>query len=119
MNSQSGISLCRILISFFVIYSCSYNLGLWKYIFNNWYIQCALVDKFGLENFSREIVSLFKKEPFEEVELVHVVRPRSIYNENKLDKKNMPFQSVYFDIDFVFTKYCYEAFSEEASRRRI
>ena len=57
----------------------------------------AAVDKFGLENFSREIVSLFKKEPFEEVELVHVVRPRSIYNENKLDKKNMPFQSVYFE----------------------
>ena len=57
----------------------------------------AAIDKFGLENFSREVVSLFKKEPFEEIELVHVVRPRSIYNENKLDKKNMPFQSVYFE----------------------
>ena len=57
----------------------------------------AAVDKFGLENFSRETVNLFKKEPFEEIELVHVVRPRSIYNEFKLDKKNMPFQSIYFE----------------------
>ena len=57
----------------------------------------AAIDKFGLENFSRETVNLFKKEPFEEIELVHVVRPRSIYNEFKLDKKNMPFQSIYFE----------------------
>ena len=57
----------------------------------------AAVDKFGLENFSRDVVGLFKKEPFEEVEIVHVVRPRNIYNEFKLDKKNMPYQSVYFE----------------------
>lgn len=57
----------------------------------------AVVDKFGLENVSREVQNIFKKEPFEEVELVHVVRPRTIYNQNKLDKKNMPYQSVYFE----------------------
>ena len=57
----------------------------------------AAIDKFGLENFSRDTANLFKKEPFEELELVHVVRPRSIYDENKLDKKNMPYQSVYFE----------------------
>ena len=57
----------------------------------------AAIDKFGLENFSRDTAILFKKEPFEEIEIVHVVRPRSIYDENKLDKKNMPFQSVYFE----------------------
>ena len=57
----------------------------------------AAIDKFGLENFSSDTVKLFKKEPFEELELVHVVRPRSIYDENKLDKKNMPYQSVYFE----------------------
>ena len=48
----------------------------------------SAIDKFGLENFSRDTANLFKKEPFEELELVHVVRPRSIYDENKLDKKN-------------------------------
>ena len=57
----------------------------------------AAIDKFGLENFSRDTAVLFKKEPFEELEIVHVVRPRSIYDENKLDKKNMPFQSIYFE----------------------
>jgi|TARA_X000001388_G_scaffold18491_1_gene11820 hypothetical protein len=57
----------------------------------------AAIDKFGFENFSRSTQNLFKKEPFEEIELVHVVRPRTIYNERKEDKKNMPFQSIYFE----------------------
>jgi hypothetical protein len=57
----------------------------------------AAVEKFGLENLSLETGKLFKKEPFQKIELVHVARPRSIYNENKLDKKNMPFQSIYFE----------------------
>ena len=57
----------------------------------------AAVEKFGLENLSMETGKLFKKEPFEKIELVHVARPRTIYNENKLDKKNMPFQSIYFE----------------------
>ena len=57
----------------------------------------AAVEKFGLENLSLETGKLFKKEPFEKIELVHVARPRTIYNENKLDKKNMPIQSIYFE----------------------
>jgi len=57
----------------------------------------AAIDKFGFENFSRSTQNLFKKEPFEEIELVHVVRPRNIYNERKEDKANMPFQSIYFE----------------------
>ena len=47
----------------------------------------AAVDKFGFENFSRSTQNLFKKEPFEEIELVHVVRPRGIYNERKESDK--------------------------------
>ena len=54
----------------------------------------AAVEKFGLENLSADTGKLFKKEPFDKIELVHVVRPRTIYNENKLDKKNMPFHSI-------------------------
>ena len=57
----------------------------------------AAIEKFGFDNVSRELQTTFKKEPFEEIELVHVVRPRSIYDESKLDKKNMPFQSIYFE----------------------
>lgn len=57
----------------------------------------AAVDKFGLENLSKEYQNTFQKKPFEEVEIVHVVRPRTIYNRSKLDKKNMPFQSIYFE----------------------
>ena len=57
----------------------------------------AVIEKFGFDNVSKEIQTTFKKEPFEEIELVHVVRPRTIYNQNKLDKKNMPYQSVYFE----------------------
>jgi hypothetical protein len=59
----------------------------------------AAVEKFGIENLSLETGKLFKKEPFEKIELVHVARPRTIYNENKLDKKNMPFQSIYFEFN--------------------
>ena len=57
----------------------------------------AAVEKFGLENLSKETSKLFLKEPFEKIEMVHVVRPRNVYNEFKQDKKNMPFQSIYFE----------------------
>ena len=39
------------------------------------------------------------KNPFDDVELVHIVRPRSIFNPKKLDKQNMPFQSVYMEYE--------------------
>ena len=57
----------------------------------------AAVEKFGAENLSKETNKLFLKEPFEKIELVHVVRPRTVYNELKQDKRNMPFQSIYFE----------------------
>ena len=57
----------------------------------------ATVDKFGLENLSLDVQRLFKKDPLQDVELIHVVRPRTIYNERKQDKSNMPFQSIYFE----------------------
>lgn len=57
----------------------------------------AAVDKFGLDNVSRDVQTLFKKDPLEEIELCHVVRPRGVYNQNKLDKQNMPYQSIYFE----------------------
>jgi hypothetical protein len=57
----------------------------------------AAVSKFGFENVSREIQNISNKNPFDDVDLVHVVRPRVGYDPNKKDKKNMPFESIYFE----------------------
>jgi len=59
----------------------------------------ATVDKFGLEVLSKKTQDTFKKSQFEDIELVHVVKPRDMYNPRKQDKKNMPFTSVYFEYE--------------------
>ena len=43
----------------------------------------AAVDKFGIDNVSRETQNTFRKSPFDEIELVHVVKPRSLYDDKK------------------------------------
>ena len=55
------------------------------------------IQKFGVENVSKEIITKHKTHPYDEVEICHVVRPRSIYDRSKQDKKNMKFQSIYFE----------------------
>ena len=57
----------------------------------------AAISKFGFENVSREVQNTANKNPFDDIDLVHVVRPRADYDPNKKDKKNMPFQSIYFE----------------------
>ena len=57
----------------------------------------AVVSKFGFENVSRDIQNIANKNPFDDIDLVHVVRPRAEFDPNKKDKKNMPYQSVYFE----------------------
>ena len=59
----------------------------------------ATVEKFGLETLSKKVQDAFKKQPFEDVELCHVVKPRDMYNPRKMDKQNMPFTSCYFEYD--------------------
>lgn len=59
----------------------------------------SVVEKFGIDNVSRDIKTTLKKAPFEEIEIVHVARPRKEYDKTKIDKKNMPFQSIYFEYD--------------------
>ena len=59
----------------------------------------AALDKFGQENLSRDILVKAQKNPFDDIELVHIVRPRSLFNPKKLDKQNMPFQSVYMEYE--------------------
>ena len=59
----------------------------------------AAVEKFGIENVSKQIQDIHKNSPFEDVEIVHVCKPRDIYNPKKLDKMNMPFVSIYFEME--------------------
>ena len=59
----------------------------------------AAVDKFGIENVSRQLQNTVKHSPFDEVEFCHVVKPRDIYNPKKEDKMNMPFISVYMEME--------------------
>jgi len=56
----------------------------------------AAVQKFG-DNVSSDIQGIFKKDPYEEVEILHAVYPRSDFNPKKKDKGNMPFESVYLE----------------------
>ena len=57
----------------------------------------STAEKFGIENVSKEIVNVLKKAPFDDIDLVHVVRPRLDFDPQKEDKTNMPFQSIYFE----------------------
>ena len=59
----------------------------------------AAVEKWGLENLSKNIQSLYKNSPFDDVELCHIVKPREIYDPKKLDKINMPFISIYLEME--------------------
>jgi len=52
-----------------------------------------------LENLRKNLQTLYKKSMFDEVELCHVVKPRNVYDPSKLDKKNMPFVSTYFEME--------------------
>ena len=56
----------------------------------------AAVQKFG-DNVSTDIQGIFKKDPYQEVEILHAVYPRSDFDPKKKDKENMPFESVYLE----------------------
>ncbi len=57
----------------------------------------SAVEKFGIENVSKELKVQAEKNPFDDYELVHVVRPRLDFDPEKQDKANMPFQSIYME----------------------
>ena len=57
----------------------------------------AAIQKFG--NVSTNIAVIAKKDPYQEVEILHAVYPRSDFNPTKQDKENMPFESIYMDAD--------------------
>ena len=59
----------------------------------------AVIDKFGIENVSKDVINIFKKTPFDDIVLVHVARPRLDFDPKKKDKQNMPVQSIYFEFE--------------------
>jgi hypothetical protein len=56
----------------------------------------AAIQKFG-ESVSSDVQGKSNKNPYDEVEILHAVYPRSEFNPNKKDKANMPFESVYME----------------------
>ncbi len=59
----------------------------------------AVVEKFGIENVSKDVINIFKKTPFDDIVLVHVARPRIDFDPQKQDKQNMPVQSIYMEFE--------------------
>ena len=59
----------------------------------------AAADKFGVENISKDLINKARKDPFQDVQLVHVIKPRLDFDPKKEDKKNMPFSSIYFEYE--------------------
>jgi hypothetical protein len=57
----------------------------------------AVMQKFG--DVSMNIATKAQKDPYEEVEILHAVYPRSDFDPTKQDKENMPFESVYLDAE--------------------
>lgn len=59
----------------------------------------AAAQQFGVENIGEKLQKKLEKDPHEEVVIVHVVMPRTDRDAQKIDAKNMPFASLYFDPD--------------------
>ena len=57
----------------------------------------AAIQQFG-NAVSVDIQSHIKKDPYNEIEILHVVYPRSDFNPKKKDTNNMPFESVYIEM---------------------
>lgn len=56
-----------------------------------------VVEMFGEANVGRRISKLAAEDPYMEIDIIHAVMPNDEANPYKMDNKNMPFVSVYFD----------------------
>ena len=57
----------------------------------------AVIQRFGEEVLDNKILNAAKKNPYENITLIHAVYPRDDRNTTRTDNKNMPFASVYLD----------------------
>lgn len=58
-----------------------------------------LESRFGKERLSTTALSLLKAEPYKPINIIHLVRPRKSYDPDKLDAKNMPWESVFYEAE--------------------
>lgn len=56
-----------------------------------------LAQKFGKGSLSNEVQQALSKEPYRPFEIVHVVRPRDIRDPGRIDARNMPYESVFYE----------------------
>ena len=56
----------------------------------------AAIQQFGL-SLSDDAKTKAEKDPFDDVEILHAVYPRQEFDSTKLDRENMPFESVYLE----------------------
>jgi hypothetical protein len=59
----------------------------------------AAVDEFGKENVTQRILETEKRDPYEQIEIVHVVLPRNDRDPVKVNSANKPFASFYLDAE--------------------
>ena len=79
------------------VYIAENDKGRIDTVFRRFHISArAAIQKFG-DATSTDIKSIFKKDPYQEIEILHAVYPRSDFNPKKKDKGNMPFESVYLE----------------------
>lgn len=56
-----------------------------------------LAQKFGKERLSANTRSALEKSPYTPVDVVHVVRPRAQRDAQRIDARNMPYESVFYE----------------------
>lgn len=59
----------------------------------------AAAAMFGEENLTRRMARIVKEDPYEEIELLHIVMPRDERDVTKNDASNKPFASIHVDPD--------------------
>jgi hypothetical protein len=82
------------------IYISENNKGRIDTVFRKFKIAArSAIVQFGENNVSSKLLGIANNDPYEEVEILHVVYPRDKYDPKKKDAANMPFASCYIEVD--------------------
>lgn len=82
------------------IYVSENNKGRIDTVFRKFKLAArSAIVQFGENNVSSKLLGIANKDPYEEVEILHVVYPRDKYDPKKKDAANMPFASCYIEVD--------------------
>ncbi len=82
------------------IYISENNKGRIDTVFRKFKLAArSAIVQFGENNVSSKLLGIANNDPYEEVEILHVVYPRDKYDPKKKDAANMPFASCYIEVD--------------------